>query len=230
MDTVGLVAEPSELVVWADVLGQARVRARAPLRFLVLMAVAGVIAAFGVVNTSSVLIVGAMAISPDLLPITAACTGLVLRRPPLVVRGIATLLLGLAVTGALAAAVTGFLRLFDLMPPGFGLGEIPAGQTHVGVTTIIVAFAAGIAGMIAVETRAGAAIGVAISVTTIPAAAYLGVALGVTKLHESWSAISVLGVNIAMMLAGGSLVLATQRIVSRPPLAPRFDSGDDGAV
>jgi len=105
------------------------------------------------------------------------------------------------------------------MPPGFGLGEIPAGQTHVGVTTIIVAFAAGIAGMIAVETRAGAAIGVAISVTTIPAAAYLGVALAVGKLHESWSAISVLGVNIAMMLAGGSLVLATQRIVSRPPLA-----------
>ena len=33
-----------------------------------------------------------------------------------------------------------------------------------------------------------------------------------------------------MMLAGGSLVLATQRVVSRPRLAARLGSGGDGAV
>jgi hypothetical protein len=61
-------------LVWADVLGQARARARAPGRYLLLMAAAGVVGAFAVVERSSVLIVGAMAISPDLLPIMAACT------------------------------------------------------------------------------------------------------------------------------------------------------------
>ncbi len=215
LETIGpaAVSEPL-VVVWADVLGQARVRARAPARYLVLMAVAGVVAGLAVVNASAVLIVGGMAISPDLLPVTAACTGLVLGRWQLAWRGLLTLVLGLAVTGALAAGVTLFLRSLDLMPAGFTLGEIPAGQTHVSATTILVAFAAGVAGMLAVESRASAAIGVAISVTTVPATAYLGVAIGLGKLDKSWSALGVLAVNIAMMLAGGSIALGTQRLTA----------------
>jgi len=94
------------------------------------MAAAGVIAAFGVIDESSILVVGAMAISPDLPPITAACTGIVLRRRRLVGRGLGALALGLAVTCAVAAIVTAFLNLFDLLPDGFEIQEIPAGQTH----------------------------------------------------------------------------------------------------
>jgi hypothetical protein len=48
-------------------------------------------------------------------------------------------------------------------------------------------------------------------VTTIPAAAYLGIALGIGELHRSLSALAVLGVNITMMLVGGSAALAVQR-------------------
>ena len=192
LDTIGPVSAAAEplALVWADLLGQARVQARAPARYFVFMAAAGVIAAFGVINESPVLIVGAMAISPDLLPITAACTGLVLRRPRLIRRGLGTLVLGLAVTGVLAAAVTGFLNLFDLLPNGFVVQEIPAAQTHVNASTILVALAAGVAGMLAVETRASSAVGVAISVTTIPAAAYLGVAAGVGELGARYRPLS----------------------------------------
>jgi uncharacterized hydrophobic protein (TIGR00271 family) len=203
--------------VWADLVGRARVQARAPARYFVFMAAAGVIAAFGVINLSAVLIVGAMAISPDLLPITAACTGLVLRRLRLVERGLVTLASGLAVTSLLAVAVTGFLRLFGLLPAGFSLTEIPTGQTHVNASTILVALAAGVAGMLAVETRASSAVGVAISVTTIPAAAFLGVAVGIGDLDHSLSALAVLAANVAMMLIGGSSTLAVQRTrTSRP--------------
>jgi uncharacterized hydrophobic protein (TIGR00271 family) len=213
LDTIGPAAASEPLVlVWADVLGQARLRARAPARYLVLMAVAGVIAALAVVNVSSVLIVGAMAISPDLLPITAACTGLVLRRPRLFGRGLGALLLGLAVTCLLAVVVSFFLDVLDRLPSGFTLGEIPAAQTHVNTTTILVALAAGVAGMLAVETRASAAVGVGISVTTIPASAFFGVAVGTGELSNSWSALVVLVVNIAMMLLGGSIALAAQRL------------------
>jgi len=216
LDTIGSFSESSDLVVvWADVVGQAHERARAPVQYFILMAVSGVIAAFGVINQSAVLIVGAMAISPDLLPITAACTGLVLRRPKLATRGILTLVAGLATTAVFAAIAAAFLRFADLLPTGYNIDEIPVAQTHVGATTIIVAFAAGVAGMLAVETRAGAAIGVAISVTTIPAAAYLGVAIAIGELDRSLSALGVLGTNVAMMLAGGSLVLAVQRLTSR---------------
>ncbi len=202
------------VLVWADVLGQARDRARAPGRYLVLMAVAGVIAGFGVIEDSSILIVGAMAISPDLLPITAACTGIVLRRPRLVARGLGTLAVGLTVAGVLAAALTAFLRLFDLLEQGFSLHDVPAAQTHVNATTILVALAAGVAGMLAVETRASSAVGVAISVTTIPAAAYLGVALGLGALEKSMSTLAVLGVNVTMMVLGGSITLAVQRLIA----------------
>jgi uncharacterized hydrophobic protein (TIGR00271 family) len=204
--------EPFALV-WADVLGQASARAGAPGRYLALMAAAGVVAAFAIVNRSSVLIVGAMAISPDLLPITAACTGFALGRPGLVRRGLGSLFAGLAVVGMIAASIAALLDAFGLLPSGFSLGEIPAAQTHIGASTIPIALAAGAAGVLALETRASAAVGVAISVTTIPAIAYLGVGLGTGHFDKSLSAFWVLLANVAMMVVGGTSTLAGQRLM-----------------
>jgi len=161
-----------------------------------------------------VLIVGAMAISPDLLPIMAACTGIALLRPRLVRRGLVSLILGLAVVGLVSTAVAGLLDLFDDLPAGFALGDIPASQTHVGASTIAVALAAGVAGILAFETRASAAVGVAISVTTIPAVAYLGVAVGIGEGGKALSALAVLAVNVAMMLIGGTVTLGGQRAIA----------------
>jgi uncharacterized hydrophobic protein (TIGR00271 family) len=213
LDTIPLevAGGDSSTPIWADVLGQARTQARAPMRYLVLMATAGVIASLAVINDSATLIVGAMAISPDLLPVTAACTGLVFRRYRLVRRGLLALAAGLATVGLLAFVVAWPLDRLDLLPEGFALNEFSAAQTHVNVSTILVALAAGVAGMLAVETRASSAVGVAISVTTIPATAYLGVSLGIGEFRTSLSALAVLGANVAMMLAGGSLALAVQR-------------------
>jgi Domain of unknown function (DUF389) len=133
-------------------------------------------------------------------------------------RGLFTLVTGFAATWALAAVVTASLDLLDLLPHGFTLGEIPASQTHVHASTILVALAAGVAGMLAVETRAGSAVGVAISVTTVPAVAYLGVAAGTAERGHTLPGLAVLTTNVAMMLAGGSAALALQRaIASRRP-------------
>jgi uncharacterized hydrophobic protein (TIGR00271 family) len=216
LDTIGAGSDQAEplALVWADVLSQARVQARAPGRYFVLMATAGVVGAFAVINRSSVLLVGAMAISPDLLPITAACTGLVLRRTRLVAHGLATLIIGFAATWMLAAIVTAFVDVLGLLPDGFNLDEIPASQTHVHASTILVALSAGIAGMLAVETRASSAVGVAISVTTVPAVAYLGVAAGAGERGHTLSGLAVLSTNVAMMLIGGSAALAIQRMIA----------------
>jgi len=213
LDTIVIEAGGGEAsaLIWADVLGQARSQAHAAARYLVLMAAAGVVAGLAVVNDSPTLIVGAMAISPDLLPVTAACTGLVFRRLRLFRRGLLTLAIGLGTAGLVAAAVSVGLDQLDLLPAGFSLHEFSAAQTHINATTILVALAAGVAGMLAVETRASSAVGVAISVTTIPAAAYLGVALGIGEFRTSLSALGVLGANVVMMLTGGSLALVVQR-------------------
>lgn len=203
-------------VVWADLLSQAGNNARPLARYLVLMTIAGVIAAFGVIERNSILIVGAMAVSPDILPITATCTGLVLRRWRLAARAMVTLLLGLVASGAVAAVLTVALNALGLLPDAFEIGEGGLqGLSAVNISTVCVALAAGVAGMLALETRASAAVGVAISVTTIPASAYLGVAIGVGEASKAAGALLVLVVNVAMLVVGGSTALMLQRRLAR---------------
>jgi uncharacterized hydrophobic protein (TIGR00271 family) len=215
LDTIGPAAaqRPLSSVVWADLLSQAGANARPFPRYLVFMAMAGIIAAFGVIYENVTLVVGAMAISPDTLPITAAATALVLRRWPLAGRAVAALIVGLAVACLVGGVMTWVLNLLDLLPSGFvvGQGGFLEGLSSVNISTPIVALAAGAAAILALETRASSAVGVAISVTTIPASAYLRVAAGVSEVSKALGALAVLGVNVVMLLVGGSLTLIMQR-------------------
>lgn len=203
-------------LVWEDVVGMAARNSRPIARYLAFMLAAGVIASYGVIEYNVILIVGAMAISPDLLPITAVGVGLVDRRLRLAGRAFVTLVVGMAFTSA-AAAVSAFAQnQFDWIPSGFNIDSTVLGSlTHVNNETIVVALAAGVAGMLALETRASSGVGVAVSVTTIPAAAYLGVALGLGKTGEAWGALEVLGANVAMLVVATSATLMVQRVLSR---------------
>jgi uncharacterized hydrophobic protein (TIGR00271 family) len=208
-------------LIWADVLGQARANARPVARYLVFMVAAGVIAAFGVIEANEILIVGAMAVSPDLLPIAAACVGFASRRARLVGRALLTLAVGMGATCLTAAVIAVGVDLFSLLPSGFAVGESAlSGLTTVNDATVGVALAAGVAGILALETRASSAVGVGISITTIPAAAYLGVAAGVGEASKALGALAVLGVNVGLLLVAGTLTLIVQR-----RLADKGESG-----
>jgi Domain of unknown function (DUF389) len=123
-----------------------------------------------------------------------------------------TLAVGMGATCLTAAVLTVLLDLVDLLPSGFEVGEsVLSGLTTVNSSTIAVALAASVAGVLAMETRASSAVGVAISITTIPAAAYLGVAAGVGEEAKAWGALAVLGVNVAMLLVAGTLTLFVRR-------------------
>jgi len=219
VDAIGpaTAQRPLATVVWADLLSQAGANASPLARYLVFMAAAGIIAAFGVIYANATLIVGAMAISPDTLPICAAATALVLGRWRLAARAVATLIVGLGCACAVAAVMTFVLRTLGLGPAQLLPSEktFLDGLLSVNISTPIVAFAAGVAGMLAFETRASSAVGVAISVTTIPASAYLGVAAGVGAHAKVFGALAVLAINVAMLLVGGSLTLITQRTLAR---------------
>jgi uncharacterized hydrophobic protein (TIGR00271 family) len=206
------LAGTAEGFAWVQVLGEARANARPLARFSVLMMVAGLIASLGVIDENPVLIVGAMAVSPDLLPICAACVGLVGRRFSLIRQALVTLAVGLALAALVAGIVTAALNLFDALPASYNADvSFLHGLTHVDETTVLIALAAGIAAMLAFETRASAAIGVAISVTTIPASAALGVAFGFGAWSRGLDALEVLGVNVTCLLLSGSLTLAAQQ-------------------
>jgi uncharacterized hydrophobic protein (TIGR00271 family) len=216
VDVIDFDGRLGEKLVWADLIGQATEHARPVARYLVFMLAAGVIAAYGVIYSNGILIVGAMAVSPDLLPIVAICVGLVLGRRRLVRRAFSTLVAGLAAACGIAAALTAMLDLVGLLPQDFVIGEGPLhGLVTINSSTFIVALVAGIAGMLALETRASAAVGVAISVTTIPASAYLGVAVGVGEIDKASGALCVLAINVAMLIAGGASTLAVQRRLER---------------
>lgn len=197
---------------WVEVMGQARANSRPLARYLALINVAAVIAALGVITSSSILIVGAMAVSPDLLPICATCVGIVARRRTLAVRSFATLTIGLTAVVVTAAVLSWLLKVTGFLPDGFRVEDSGLETlAHTDYSTVLIAAAAGIAAMLSFETRASAAVGVAISVTTIPASAYLGVAIGAGGIDNAGGAGVVLAINVALLIVFGTLTLMVQR-------------------
>jgi uncharacterized hydrophobic protein (TIGR00271 family) len=196
---------------WVEVMGEARVHSRPLGRYLALMAVAAVVAGLGVIRDNPILIVGAMAVSPDLLPICALCVGIVGRRARLGERAAVTLVLGLGLVAAIACALAAMLDATAVFDGELQLGS--GGLDTLGTvdySTVLVALAAGVAAMLSFETRAAAAVGVAISVTTIPASALLGVSLGLGEMGRAGGAALVLLTNVILLVLSGSATLAIQ--------------------
>jgi uncharacterized hydrophobic protein (TIGR00271 family) len=206
---------------WIEIVGQARANSRPLARYLALINVAAVIAALGVITDSSILIVGAMAVSPDLLPICAACVGIVSGRWALASRSVVTLTLGLGLVVVTAAVLSALLKLAGLLPDGFRIEDTTLSTfAHTDYSTVLIALAAGIAAMLSFETRTSAAVGVAISVTTMPASAYLGVAIGAGEIGNALGAVVVLLVNVGLLLVSGSATLFVQRRLPNRSGAP----------
>jgi uncharacterized hydrophobic protein (TIGR00271 family) len=203
--------------VWAEIVGRSDEHAELASSYLVFMVTAGIIAGIGVLTGSAVLIVGAMAISPDLLPISASAIGLVEHRRQLALRAIRVLLIGLAASATGAFVATALLRLFGRVPETLVLADTTIGEalTQLGPGSLMVAVTAGVAGMMAFERPGGAAVGVAISVTTIPAAAYVGAALAMGRDDPMWGALVVLLSNVVMLVLASTATLAIQRRARR---------------
>ena len=126
-------------------------------------------------------------------------------------RALVTLVVGLAITSLVACVLTWSLDVTGVLPGDLVLGSGGIGTlAHVDYSTALVALAAGVAAILSFETRASAAVGVAISVTTIPASAYFGVAIGLGAPDEGLGALLVLGINVTMLLLAGSATLALQ--------------------
>ena len=101
-DRIGYWDASADAIVVEEVVDEAEnALSSTYLAYMAARAVAGI----GVGEDSSVLIVGAMAISPDLLPLSAICVGLVAHERRTVLVGVSSLLAGLA-TAALVAGLS----------------------------------------------------------------------------------------------------------------------------
>ncbi|MFF9912221.1 DUF389 domain-containing protein [Streptomyces sp. NPDC013457] len=223
--------EAADAVIWEQLTDTSQEESTLTITYAALMIVATMIAACGVVLDNAILIVGAMAVGPEFGPLAGISTGLVRRRPRAVWRSSVALVVGFA---AAIAATT----VFSLVMDGFGQfneGMLDAARPNTGFIfqpdpfSFVVALLAGVAGVVSLtSSKAGVLVGVAISVTTVPAAANAAVALSYGDLGQMWGSAEQLLLNLTGIIVAGVLTLVgwkllwrTQRgRMTRPPGAP----------
>ena len=204
--------------VWEEVDARIRADGRFPPSWYGLLVIAGLIAAVGLLTNSQILIVGAMVVGPEYGAIVALAYGAVRGDSALALNSAVALTAGfaLAVAGALLLALT--VRAAGLEPKAFALGVRPV--SHLINTpdwfSVIVAVLAGIVGVISLtEVRASTLIGVFISVTTIPAAADIGVSSAFGSGQEALGSAAQLVLNVTLLAAVAAVGIPAQRALWR---------------
>lgn len=218
---------PDDGIVWELVESRARADARASWSFFAFLTLATLIAGVAVLTDSPVLVVGAMVVGPEFGPVAAIAVALVLGRPRLLADAAALLVAGFAVAVAVTATVSVLGYAVDWIAPADLLAERPltAFIWRPDRWSVVVALLAGAAGALSMTSgRSTALVGVFISVTTVPAAGNLALALALWVPEEMLGALAQLGVNLLGLTVAGTAVLAVQRLVT-VRLAGRWPTG-----
>ena len=210
---------PGDAVVWEEVESRTSENIELNGVFLAFMALACMIAAVGIFLDSPILIVGAMIVGPEFGPLAGLCVALVQRRPDVAKRSLKALAIGFPVGITAAFLFSLGIRATDLTPEGFVAAEHPLTDfiSHPDAFSFIVAYIAGVAGVLSLTSaKSGALIGVLVSVTTIPAAANIGLAAAYGEWAEWRGAMLQLSLNLfAIVLAGVGTLFIQRRLYIR---------------
>ncbi|MFC8718714.1 DUF389 domain-containing protein [Kitasatospora sp. NPDC057198] len=206
--------EGVDALVWEEVAEVVHDESTLSGVFLALLAVATMLAACGAVLDSAILIVGAMAVGPEFGPLAGLCVALVQRRLRPALRSLLALAVGFTVAMALTV---GFSLLMDALGL-FSDAKFAAARPNTSfiwqpdAMSFVVAFLAGVAGLLSLTSaKASALVGVAISVTTVPAAANAAVAIGYGEYAQGWGSAVQLALNLSGIVLAGVLTLLVQQ-------------------
>ena len=205
---------PSDAVIWEDVESRTEEMTELSLTFVAYMVLAMLIASVGILLDQPILIVGAMVVGPEFGPLAGVCVGIVEKQAPLVRRSLAALAVGFPVGIALTLLVTLAFDGADLVPEEFNQASHPFTSfiSSPDFFSFFVAYIAGTAGTLSLTSAKSAAlIGVLISVTTIPAAANIGVATALGDWDATGGAAAQLGLNLSAIVLAGVVTLFVQR-------------------
>jgi uncharacterized hydrophobic protein (TIGR00271 family) len=207
---------PADAVVWEEVEARTNEQVELSGVYVAFMVLAGLLAMVGIYEDSAILIVGAMVVGPEFGPLAGLCVALVHRRGRLALRSAVALLVGFPLAIGAVYLTTLLLKAANLFDDEFS-------QTGHGLANIIsepdffsffVAACAGAAGMLSLSTaKSGALIGVLISVTTIPAAANIGVAAAYADWASWRGSMGQLAINLSSIVLAGTAVLFLQRLL-----------------
>jgi uncharacterized hydrophobic protein (TIGR00271 family) len=169
-----------------------------------------------------------MVVGPEYYAIIAAALGLsrIGRRPrdwTSVWVALRALLFGFTAAVVVTYCFALAVRVTGAAPAAFRHGARPVAEliNSPNVFSVITAVLAGIVGVVSLtESRANALIGVFISVTTIPAAASLGVSLAFASWHDAAGSLLQLVLNVVLLIVVGAAALTAQRAVWRRLAGP----------
>ncbi|NEB90609.1 DUF389 domain-containing protein [Streptomyces bauhiniae] len=206
--------EAADAVLWEHLVEETHEESTLSVTYVAFLVIATMIAACGVVLDNAVLIVGAMAVGPEFGPLAGISTALVRRKPRLASRSLLALVVGFAVAMALTV---GFSVLMDAAGL-FSAAKLEGDRPNTGFVyapdafSFVVALLAGAAGTLSLTSaKSSALVGVAISVTTVPAAANAAVALAYGDTTQTVGSSQQLLLNLFGIVVAGVLTLLAQK-------------------
>jgi uncharacterized hydrophobic protein (TIGR00271 family) len=207
---------PADAVIWEELDQRTSESVELSGVFLIYMILAGIIAAIGIFLDSPILVVGAMVVGPEFGPVAGLCVAFVQQRGELARRSATALAVGFPLAICVTVLATWLFDGAGLVPDDFDVANhaLARSISSPDAFAFIVAACAGTAGMLSLSTaKSGALIGVLISVTTIPAAANIGVAIAYGDLDTATGSAGQLAVNLGAILLAGTLTLYVQRLL-----------------
>jgi uncharacterized hydrophobic protein (TIGR00271 family) len=179
-------------------------------RFWILLTLAAVIAATGVVSDSTATVIGAMIVAPLMIPIQGTMLAAVLGDRANLARSI-----GLVISAAAAATAIGF-AIAALVPNDVtaATNSQVAARVNPTLLDLLAAFATGAVGSIALVRRdiSDTLPGVAIAISLVPPLTVVGITLEAGEPGQAWGALLLFLTNVTAILAVGSIVMAIYKV------------------
>jgi uncharacterized hydrophobic protein (TIGR00271 family) len=202
---------PSDAVIWEEVEARTSEQTELSVSFVLFMVAAMLIASVGIMLDQPILIVGAMVVGPEFGPLAGLSVALVRRQGHLAKRSLMALAIGFPIGIATTLVATLALIGVDAFPDDYGDHPFTEFISQPDFLSLFVAVVAGAAGMLSLtNAKSGALIGVLVSVTTIPAAANIGVAAAYGEWDGAKGAAGQLAINLTGIVVAGVVTLAIQ--------------------
>lgn len=220
--------DPTDAVIWEELVARTGEESRLSASYQAFLAIACLLAAIGAITDSPVTVVGAMVLGPEFGPLAAMAVGIVLRRGDLLRRGGLAIAVGFPLAMVITAVAAVLFDLTGLLSTSTldNLDEVDF-IYEVGPFSFIVALLAGAAGMLSLTSAKSAAlVGVFISVTTVPAAAFASVALVEGRFQQAAESMVQLVVNIlGIIVAAVAVLFLSRRVAGRQKRLRRLSPG-----
>lgn len=205
----------ADAVVWEEIEQRTGEETHLSFTYIAFFILATIIAAIGVLLDQPILIVGAMVVGPEFGPLAAMCVGLVRRQGFIIRQATIALIAGFGIAMIATVVATWGLYALGLADRSMLLEDRPLTDFiwRPDALSWIVGFLAGVAGMLSLTSaKSGALVGVLISVTTVPAAANVSVALAFGVGGEAAGSALQLIINVAAIITAGVCTLGVQRL------------------